>query len=129
MVVLEIGDLVADKFRIERVLGRGGMGYVMAARHVRLGHRVAIKILIRELKPANLFREKRADGSVTIKVLDFGISNMLPADPAGPSSPRWTDTKSLVGSPQYMSPEQVRNPKTIDPRSDVWSLGVILYEL
>jgi eukaryotic-like serine/threonine-protein kinase len=216
--VLEIGDVVADKFRIERVLGRGGMGYVMAARHVRLGHRVAIKILIpelcqreeavarflreaqaaasllsehvarvldvgtlgdgapfmvmellegrdlarvlddgvlpvrdavdyvltacealaeahtlgivhRDLKPANLFREKRADGSLTIKVLDFGISNMLPADPAGPSSPRWTDTKSLVGSPQYMSPEQVRNPKTIDPRSDVWSLGVILYEL
>src|SRR5260370_13007535 len=81
MGVLEIGDVVADKFRIERVLGRGGMGYVMAARHVELGHRVAIKILIPELcqreeAVARFLREARAAASLrsehVARVLDVG---------------------------------------------------------
>jgi len=79
--VLEIGDLVAEKFRIERVLGRGGMGYVMAARHVGLGHQVAIKILVPELRQceeavARFLREARAAASLlsehVARVLDVG---------------------------------------------------------
>jgi serine/threonine protein kinase len=206
--VLEIGDVVADKYKIERLLGQSGINYVMAARHERLGHQVAIKVLLpglgqsqeavarflrearaavsilsehvarvldvgtfeddapfmvmefleghdlgreveqgvlsirdavdyllqacealaeahtlgivhRDLKPANLFRVQRPDGSVLIKVLDFGISHILPTEAMAASAARLTDTKSLVGSPHYMSPEQVRDPKTTDPRSDI----------
>src|SRR5215467_12004907 len=184
--VVTIGKLIADKYRIERVLGRGGMGYVFAARHEPLGHQVAIKILRpelceseeaiarflrearaavsilsehvarvldvgtledgapfmvieflegrdlageledgvlsiretvdyvlqacealaeahalgivhRDLKPANLFQAHRADASVAIKVLDFGISNVLPREPEAVLAARLTDTKSLVG--------------------------------
>jgi serine/threonine-protein kinase len=214
--VVDIGDTLAGKYRVERVLGRGGMGYVVAARHNQLDQQVAIKILMpelcenedavarflrearasvriqnehiarvldvgtlddgapymvmeflegrdvakeleerhrlpireavdyilqagealaeahalgivhRDLKPANLFRTRRSDGSVFVKVLDFGISKALVPDAKAVSL---TSTQGLIGSPFYMSPEQVRKPKTVDTRSDIWSLGVILHEL
>jgi eukaryotic-like serine/threonine-protein kinase len=212
------GDVIAGKYEIERVLGSGGMGIVLAARHKQLGQRVAIKLLHgeaaadssaatrflrearsavalasehvtrvldvgelengapfmvmeylagvdlaevldksgpleipyavgavlqaceaiaeahsigivhRDLKPANLFVTQRVGGTPLIKVLDFGISKMTGTDSlsAGQSL---TASGSLMGSPCYMSPEQVRSAKTVDPRSDIWALGVILYEL
>jgi serine/threonine-protein kinase len=86
----------------------------------------ALGIVHRDLKPANLFRTRRADGSAFIKVLDFGISKALVPDAKAVSL---TSTQGLIGSPFYMSPEQVRKPKTVDTRSDIWSLGVILHEL
>jgi serine/threonine protein kinase len=80
----------------------------------------------RDLKPANLFLCHRPDGSRFVKVLDFGISKAI-----GIGSPdvRLTRTSTLIGSPLYMSPEQMRAVRDIDPRTDVWSLGVILFEL
>lgn len=88
----------------------------------------ALGIVHRDLKPANLFLTRRVDGSPLIKVLDFGISKAL-IDEEGQPASSLTATQALIGSPQYMSPEQVRKPKTVDGRSDVWALGVILYEL
>src|SRR5882724_9382419 len=82
-------------------------------------------IVHRDLKPANLFLARRADGSALIKVLDFGISKALLPDGAEPLA-SLTATQSLLGSPNYMSPEQVRKPKSVDARTDIWSLGVIL---
>jgi eukaryotic-like serine/threonine-protein kinase len=211
------GDVLAGKYQVERVLGSGGMGVVVAARHVELGQHVALKFLLpdactipqaverflrearasvqirsehvarvvdvgkletgapymvmeflqgvdlsqlirdrgavpigdaadyvlqateavaeahslgivhRDLKPANLFLTQRADGSSLIKVLDFGISKALTG--AGSTDPSLTATAAVMGSPLYMSPEQVRNAKSVDARTDVWSLGVIFYEM
>jgi serine/threonine-protein kinase len=211
----EPGDLVADKYRIIRAIGRGGMGVVLAARHELLHQDVAIKVLLpevaehpeavnrflnearasarirsehvasvmdvglldsgmaymvmellqgndleavllegglfsveevaarmletlegvahahalgivhRDLKPSNLFLADRADGPASIKVLDFGISKAPRPEDDGTA----TSTHAMLGSPLFMSPEQVRSAKTVDARSDLWSLGVIMYQL
>jgi serine/threonine-protein kinase len=88
----------------------------------------AAGIVHRDLKPANLFVATRPDGSKIVKVLDFGISKM---EPAAGSATRLTATRSsgIMGSPAYMSPEQLRSAKDVDARADLWSLGVVLYEL
>jgi serine/threonine-protein kinase len=78
-------------------------------------------IIHRDLKPANLFRADRRDRSRIVKVLDFGISKM--------SDGGETTTDAMLGSPAYISPEQARSTKSVDGRTDIWSLGVVLYEL
>jgi hypothetical protein len=215
MDVVREGDVLAGKYRIERVLGRGGMGVVVAAQHVQLSQRVALKFLLpeacshgeavarflrearaavqiqsehvarvsdvgqlddgapymvmeflegsdlgatlaargplplpeavdyllqameavaeahsigivhRDLKPANLFLTRRRDGSALVKVLDFGISKAT----QGEGGLSLTSTSAVMGSPFYMSPEQVRSAKDVDARTDIWALGVILHEL
>jgi hypothetical protein len=210
-----VGEVLAGKYRVERVLGAGGMGVVLAARHVELDEVFAIKlmrptddegstaaerflreakacarlrgehvakvhdvgkledgtpymvmehlvgvdlrklvkqngplpvgdaidyvlqvceaiaeahamgIVHRDLKPANLFLIQRVNGTACIKVLDFGISKQL-----GPGQGlEVTSTSDMLGSPYYMAPEQMRSGRSADPRSDIWSLGVVLYEL
>jgi len=219
--MIQQGELLAGKYRVQRVLGAGGMGYVVAAQHEQLGQLVAVKLLApelceneesvtrflrearaavriqsehvarvvdvgeltngspymvmeflsgrdladeldqpnaplpidvaidyllqaseavaeahsiglihRDLKPANLFLTHRPDGSPLVKVLDFGISKAINTEESlleGEAS--LTATHSLLGSPAYMSPEQIRRPKQVDTRTDIWSLGSILYEL
>jgi serine/threonine-protein kinase len=212
------GTVLAGKYRVDRILGEGGMGVVVAATDIQLERRVAIKFLLpdyakhheaterflrearaavkiqsehvarvidvgtmesgapymvmeylegrdlaaliddrrqipveeaiayvleacdaiaeahsvgivhRDLKPANLFLTKQPDGSVRIKVLDFGISKALMTAGTG-IDPSLTRTSSMMGSPLYMSPEQMKSAKNVDPRTDVWALGVIAYEL
>jgi serine/threonine-protein kinase len=211
-----VGDIIDGKFTIEGVLGVGGMGAVFAARHIQLGQRVAIKVLLREaakrpeavarflrearsavglqsahvvrvmdvgtledglpymvmehltgtdlhalleqrqtlpveeavdyvlqameavaeahaaglvhrdLKPANLFLTRSPDGAALVKVLDFGISKAVESTGSEQSL---TATAAVMGSPLYMSPEQLRSSKNVDARTDVWALGTILFEL
>ena len=83
-------------------------------------------IVHRDLKPANLFLARLPDGTSRIKVVDFGISKMTTS---GESSMSLTQTSLVLGSPVYMSPEQLRSPKDVDARTDIWALGAILYEL
>ncbi len=214
------GQIVAGKYRVERMLGRGGMGVVVAARHVSLDELVAIKLLLpeaclvaeavarferearaavriksehvarvtdvgrtesgvpymvmeyldgedlsawlrqrgplplelavdfvlqacvavadahsvgivhRDLKPSNLFCVRRSDGQLLVKVLDFGISKLTSPTQVDEAAPlAVTKTAAIMGSPLYMSPEQVRSAKDVDVRSDIWSLGVVLYQL
>ena len=211
------GDVIDGKYVLERLLGRGGMGAVYAARHRKLGHAVAIKVMLadaanheaasrfvnegraaaniqsehvvkvsdvdeengyaymvlellegedlaqvlererrlpagiavsyaiqalagvrqahaqgivhRDLKPSNLFLAKRNDGSRVIKVLDFGISKANSSNPLGAAPGALTSTKAMLGSPLYMSPEQLRSSKSVDARADIWAMGVIIYEL
>jgi eukaryotic-like serine/threonine-protein kinase len=207
------GDILAGKYRVERILGAGNMGVVVAAMHVELGQRVALKFLLsgkaeareqrerflrearaagrlksqhaarvldvgtleneapyivmeflegqdlaallkargplpfeeaviyvlqtceavgeahaagivhRDLKPANLFCAEEVGGSICIKVLDFGISKLSGVDLT------LTNEGEMLGSPLYMSPEQINSSKSVDARSDIWSLGVLLYQL
>jgi eukaryotic-like serine/threonine-protein kinase len=87
----------------------------------------SLGIIHRDLKPSNLFWTLRRDGSRILKVLDFGISKAITEMSVGGAFS--TGTATVMGSPHYMSPEQVRSFKHVDPRADIWSLGVILHEL
>ncbi|MDQ3367067.1 MAG: serine/threonine protein kinase, partial [Myxococcota bacterium] len=84
----------------------------------------SINIVHRDVKPTNLFVTWRPDGTSIVKVLDFGISK----SPMG-TDMQLTQTQSLLGTPAYMSPEQMRSARLVDARSDIWSLGSVMYEL
>src|SRR5262249_5100624 len=99
-------------------------GYVLqACEAIAAAH--ALGIVHRDLKPPNLFLAKRAARAPIVKVLDFGISKSR--ETAADQS--LTSTQAIMGSPLYMSPEQMKSTKGVDARTDIWSLGVILYEL
>jgi serine/threonine protein kinase len=89
----------------------------------------AAGIVHRDLKPSNLFVTRKVDGSPSVKLLDFGISKLtsLGGDEPG-IDPALTQTATIMGSPSYMSPEQLKSTKEVDQRADVWSLGAVLYE-
>ena len=108
-----------------RVLAPGEAAAYVCEACEALAEAHAAGIIHRDIKPANLFLATRAGSPPTIKVLDFGIAKMA----AGPGSAALevTRTKEILGTPLYMSPEQMRSMRSTDARSDVWSLGVILY--
>ena len=124
MEYLEGSDLGAVVQRRGRVSADEAIEYVLqACEAIVEAHDLGI--IHRDLKPANLFLSKRADGSALVKVLDFGISKV---EGSGSRS-QLTTASVLMGSPRYMSPEQMLSAKDVDARTDVWALGVILYEL
>jgi serine/threonine protein kinase len=212
--LVRTGNVLAGKYRVERVLGAGGMGVVVEATHTLLHQKVALKFLLgvdqtqwterfirearaaarlksehvarvldvgtlesgapfivmellegetlgsllrsggpmpiaeavgyvlqacegmaeahvagivhRDLKPENLFVAHRIDGHPMVKILDFGISKSTEPTSSGLAL---TSTQEVIGSPLYMAPEQIRSSRDAEPRSDIWSLGVVLYEL
>jgi eukaryotic-like serine/threonine-protein kinase len=85
------------------------------------------RVIHRDIKPANLFLAQRDDGSLIVKILDFGIAKIKPD--VGAQTSGLTRSGSLLGSPRYMSPEQAKGLKSIDYRTDIWSLGVVLYRI
>lgn len=88
----------------------------------------AAGVVHRDIKPANVFLARRDQGEVVVKLLDFGIAK-IKADQqkVTQTSGGLTSTGSLVGSPLYMAPEQLRDAKDVDQRADIWSLGIVLY--
>ncbi len=89
----------------------------------------ALGVIHRDLKPANLFLVARSDGSRRVKILDFGISKIVGDDSEGLKAGAATSTQAMLGTPRYMSPEQVSSSKDVDVRTDLWATGLILYEL
>lgn len=132
-MVLELLDgedlaQVLEREPTHRLPPHVAVGYVLQAlRGVTQAH--AIGIVHRDLKPSNLFLAKRKDGTVVVKVLDFGISKAQGSSALAASPSALTSTKAMLGSPLYMSPEQLRSSKSVDHRADIWALGIILYEL
>jgi serine/threonine-protein kinase len=84
-------------------------------------------IVHRDLKPDNIFLCDVPGGGRVAKLLDFGIARVI--DAASGGAMRKTKTGMLLGTPGYMSPEQLRNSKTVDPRGDLWSLCTVFYEV
>lgn len=84
-------------------------------------------IVHRDLKPDNIFLCEAPGGGRVAKLLDFGIARVI--DAASGGAMRKTKTGMLLGTPGYMSPEQLRNSKTVDPRCDLWSLCTVFYEI
>jgi serine/threonine-protein kinase len=125
--LLEGEDLAA---RLKR---GGALPLVEAVDHVLqachgLAEAHALDIVHRDLKPANLFVTRTVDGTEVTKVLDFGIAKIRD-EVVGLPHTSLTKDHQLLGSPSYMSPEQLVNPRRIDVRADIWSLGVTLFEL
>jgi serine/threonine-protein kinase len=104
------------------------VGYVVqACAGVAAAH--ARGIVHRDLKPSNLFVTRRTDGSKLVKVLDFGIAKSLEGAAAGAEPVTLTETGAAIGTPGYMAPEQLRAPRQVDERADIWALGLILFRL
>jgi serine/threonine protein kinase len=85
-------------------------------------------IVHRDLKPANIFVDERPGGVATVKLVDFGIAKVQVTPIATMDTHGLTQTGSMLGTPRYMSPEQIERPRMVDARSDVWSMGVVLYK-
>ncbi|WP_437720503.1 protein kinase domain-containing protein [Sorangium sp. So ce861] len=84
-------------------------------------------VVHRDIKPANLFLARREDGGLVVKLLDFGVAKIRPAHDPRRDTTGLTWSGHVLGTPRYMSPEQARGIKDIDHRTDLWSLGVVLY--
>ncbi len=125
MEYLEGSDLGAVLKQTTRLPANVAIDYLLQAMEA-LAEAHAHGIVHRDLKPANLFLTFRSDGTHCVKVLDFGISKIK--DPGGEEMDV-TKTHAVLGSPHYMSPEQMESSRDVDARSDIWALGVILYQL
>lgn len=118
----DLGELISNSGRLPVDVA---VEYAMQA-CAGLAAAHSVGLIHRDIKPANLFLDQhRADEGV-IKVLDFGASKWLWTDPLDAPA---ADVSASVGSPVYQSPEQLANPYEVDQRSDIWSLGAVLFEL
>lgn len=126
-------DLLSGVDLWQYTLERGGLPVDEAVEYVRQAAAVlelahAKGIVHRDIKPTNLFRVALPSGAGRVKVLDFGLAKRI--DPRDASlGPALTARGDVVGSPAFMSPEQILGADTVDARTDVWSLAATLYAL
>jgi serine/threonine-protein kinase len=118
------GEELATRIARERPLP---VSFVMrigadVADAIEAAHRA--KIIHRDLKPGNIFLARENEKRDVAKILDFGIAKLIDPDVGG----GLTQTTDVYGTPQYMSPEQLRSAKDVDGRSDIYAIGVILYQ-
>jgi serine/threonine protein kinase len=102
---------------------------IQAARGVAAAH--ARGVVHRDIKPANLFLQQDGQSSeITVKVCDFGVAKRVAGMGLSSGASHYSLTRSggMLGSPMYMSPEQARNAKAVNERTDIWSLSVVLWE-
>jgi eukaryotic-like serine/threonine-protein kinase len=118
----DLGRELAERGRLPAT---EAAGYLLEACEA-LAEAHAVGIVHRDLKPENLFLAERSDGTRVVKLLDFGISKSGIGNSL--TDLALTRTATFMGSPLYMSPEQMRSPRSVDARSDIWSLGAIFYE-
>jgi serine/threonine protein kinase len=123
---LKGNDLGRELTERARLPAAEAVGYMLEACEA-LAEAHAAGIVHRDLKPENLFLAERSDGSRIVKLLDFGISKSMMGNSL--TDLALTRTATFMGSPLYMSPEQMRSSRNVDARSDIWSLGAIFYEL
>lgn len=116
-------DTLVDSYQGRTPLAEACEHVMAACAGLATAH--AMGVVHRDVKLSNLFLAETGAGTTTLKVLDFGVSKA----PGFGDVTRMTKTGDVMGSPFYMAPEQVRNAKSVDARADVWSLGVVLYEL
>jgi serine/threonine protein kinase len=117
---------------LKKLLERGPLPPSLAvaiAAQICLGLKKAHEgeVIHRDLKPGNVFLAKADGERRLVKILDFGIAKI--ASDGNSESAKLTATSDVIGSPPYMSPEQLRSPRDVDHRTDLWSLGVVLYEM
>ncbi|MEZ4222245.1 MAG: protein kinase [Polyangiaceae bacterium] len=115
----DLKELLGEKGTLEPHLALRLVG--QACRGLASAH--AAGVVHRDIKPGNIFVARRADGSLVVKVLDFGIAKVT-EDTVGEDL---TKTGNHLGTPRYMSPEQAQGLKNVDARTDVWALGIVLY--
>ncbi len=84
-------------------------------------------IVHRDIKPSNLFLARRGGREMVVKILDFGVAKMMGESHELAGVPALTTTGGFLGSPMFMSPEQVKSSKHVDRRSDIWAIGSVLY--
>jgi serine/threonine-protein kinase len=116
------GQDLAERLEQNGPMPEGQVAEILLQALEALAEAHAAGIVHRDLKPANLFLARRPDGSEVLKILDFGISKIS-------TSSVLTRSQTLVGSPYYMSPEQLESALDVDARADIWAAGVIMYEL
>jgi hypothetical protein len=120
----DLGSLLARKKSVSPMATASMV--VQAAQGLFRAH--AAGIVHRDLKPANIFLCTRDDGSSLVKLVDFGIAKLVRDANRANETPGLTRMGMVIGTPQYMSPEQAQGLLTVDHRTDVYSLGAVLYE-
>jgi serine/threonine-protein kinase len=122
-IVMELleGEDLASRMEREKQIALPVVAEIVSQTAKAVGKAHQLGIVHRDLKPENLFLID-VDGDVFVKVLDFGIAKRV-----AEKSKRMTQTGSMLGTPIYMSPEQMTNAKAVGPGSDVWALGVVAY--
>jgi serine/threonine-protein kinase len=115
-------DLGAELERRGRLFPGEAVDYILQACEA-LAEAHANGVVHRDIKPANLFLTTRPDGTPLVKVLDFGIAKAPVTE-----ATQLTKTDTVMGTSGYMSPEQMRASKDVDARTDIWALGIVLYE-
>jgi|HubBroStandDraft_1064217.scaffolds.fasta_scaffold12814_1 eukaryotic-like serine/threonine-protein kinase len=128
-IVMELVSGVSLQTRLEN---DGSLSLDETARLVQqvcavLSSAHALGIIHRDIKPENIILAPDDSGAFTAKVLDFGIAKALEGEPAGTTQTGMTQTGMTLGTPSYMSPEQLESSKTVDARADLWSLAVVAY--